>query len=92
MRPSHLLNLTQFCQSITNLPGVDHWTAYKFDSAVYGWGTYVSNKLDEINPKTGKRVNKLEDLLREVDQKAKPFDQFLSTVSGINGFVPKKAG
>jgi hypothetical protein len=62
-----MLNLPQWCRTVTGIPGTDEWTCYQFDSAVRVFGTHIENKLSELD-KNGKPKNKLETLLGDVPQ------------------------
>jgi hypothetical protein len=62
--PSDLINLHEFCESITGLPGPDEWTAWAFDSAVEWLGSFIENKLHQLDDKR-KPIYQLADLLAE---------------------------
>lgn len=64
------------------------WAAYQFDNAVTFFGTYIENRLNELD-KEGKPIYKLEDFLE--DDEKRRIDQSLEEARRLLASVSRKA-
>lgn len=65
----------------------DTWTALQFDAAVSLFGTWAENKLSEFDPKTGKHLYSVDDILSD-----EPLNGFKQTLANIRGMVGSMRG
>lgn len=68
--PSEILRVRQLEIDLTGMESEwsGWWAGYQFDNAVTYFGSYIENKLAELN-KDGKPVHKLEDFLEDDEKR-----------------------
>lgn len=66
---------------------LDIWTPLQFDAVASQWGTYIENKLNQFDPKTGKALYSLQDLLDDRPRTLQTFMQRFAQFPGVMGAV-----
>lgn len=85
--PSDLLNLDEWASNLIGME--DIWTPLQFNAAVSLFGNWIEGKLNQFDPKTGKALYELEDLL---DDEVKKPVHFLEKLKGFAGVRVKLKG